>query len=234
MSQGSRRVSGPPTPPTWVRSLEDLPSRVGADDLNVFRPPADAVLRRCGVLLLFGDGPDGPDVLLTERSTTLRAHAGQVSFPGGAVEDVDDGPVSAAVREAVEETGLGPAGVRILGTLPAVYVPASGNLVTPVLAWWADPSPVRAVDPAEVARVARVPVAELVDPAHRFAVRHPLGFVGPGFRVRGLFVWGFTAGLLDHVLHLTGWDTPWDRSRVEELPGYAAASPPRPPEADSW
>jgi 8-oxo-dGTP pyrophosphatase MutT (NUDIX family) len=177
------------------------------------------------VLLLFGEGSDGPDVLLTERSATLRWHPGQVCFPGGAIDPGDDGPAAAALREAVEETGLDPSGVAVLGLLPEVYVPASGYTVTPVLAWWRTPSPVRVIDPAEVARVARVPLAEVVDGRNRFRVAHPSGFVGPGFAVRDLFIWGFTAGLLSRVLTLTGWERPWDRDRVEQVPTPGRTGP---------
>lgn len=74
------------------------------------------------------------------------------------------------------------------------------------------------VDPAEVARVVRVPVRELVDPANRFRVSHPSGYIGPGFRVRGLFVWGFTAALLSRVLTLAGLEEPWDTGKLEPVP----------------
>ncbi len=63
-----------------------------------------------------------------------------------------------------------------------------------------------------------VPIAELTDPANRFRVTHPSGWIGPGFRVSGLFVWGFTAGLLDRMLALGGWERPWDTARHEPLP----------------
>jgi hypothetical protein len=66
--------------------------------------------------------------------------------------------------------------------------------------------------------VARVPVADLVDPSHRLQILHPSGFVGPAFEVADMLVWGFTAGVLDRLLALAGWERHWDRSRVEELP----------------
>jgi hypothetical protein len=74
------------------------------------------------------------------------------------------------------------------------------------------------VDPTEVERAVRVPVAELVDPAARFLVSHPSGYVGPGFAARDLFVWGFTAGILDRVFALAGWERPWSRDRLEPAP----------------
>src|SRR5437868_6535398 len=78
--------------------------------------------------------------------------------------------------------------VRIVTQLPALWIPVSNYLVTPVLAWWREPHPVHPADPAEVARVERLPVRDLVDPANRLRVRHPSGWIGPAFRVRGMFV----------------------------------------------
>ncbi|MEO6703304.1 MAG: coenzyme A pyrophosphatase, partial [Jatrophihabitantaceae bacterium] len=75
------------------------------------------------------------------------------------------------------------------------------------------------VDTAEVAGVQRLPIAALTDPANRFTVLHPSGFTGPGFEVAGLFVWGFTAGLLDRLLRLAGWELPWDRSVIRPVAG---------------
>ncbi len=205
--------------PPWLAGLTAVLGTTRVDQLSRFTPPPGHH-RRSAVLMLFGQALDGsgPDVLLTERSATMRSHPGQVSFPGGAVDPGDDGPAACALREAQEETGLEPAGVEVLGQLPDLFLPVSDFSVTPVLAWWRSPSPVRAVDAAEVARAVRVPVAELVDPANRFRVRHSSGWIGPGFRASGLFVWGFTAGLLDRLLHLAGWELPWDPERVERVP----------------
>jgi 8-oxo-dGTP pyrophosphatase MutT (NUDIX family) len=165
-------------------------------------------------------GSPGPavDVLLTERAATLRSHAGQVAFPGGRIDGPDAGPAAAALREAEEEAGLDPAGVEVLAELPDLYLPVSDYAVTPVLAWWHTPSSVRVVDPREVAQVARVPVPELLDPRNRFRAVHPSGFTGPAFRASGLFVWGFTAGLLDRLFSLTGWERPWDHNRLQSVP----------------
>lgn len=182
-------------------------------------------VRRAAVLMLFGQSDGhGPDVLLTERASTLRSHAGQVAFPGGRVDPGDTGPVHAALREAQEETGLDPAGVVPLALLPELFIPPTGYLVTPVLAHWAAPAPVRAVDPAEVARVVRVPVPVLTDPANRFTVRGPRGHTGPAFRTSGLVIWGFTGSLLSALLHCSGWELPWDGTQVEELDDAWAAA----------
>lgn len=166
-----------------------------------------------------GSGPDltGLEVVLTERSTDLRSHAGQVSFPGGGIDPGEDA-VAAALREAEEEVGLDPAGVDVVGTMPALYMTPSRTGVTPVIGWWREPGPLRVVDPAEVAQVARIPVGELVDPASRFTVRGPAGYRGPAFDVGGLFVWGFTAALLSDLLEACGLARPWDAAVERRLP----------------
>ena len=92
------------------------------------------------MLVLFGDGPNGPDLLFIQRSDGLRLHAGQPAFPGGAIDDGDGGPVGAALREAAEEVGLDPGRRRRGGALPEVFIERSGFRVVPVLAWWREPS----------------------------------------------------------------------------------------------
>ncbi len=202
--------------PGW---LTDLAAKAVRNSVpKALRPPADGGGRPAAVLLLFGEGPQGPDILLIQRSSKGRVHAGQPAFPGGGVDPEDDGPIGAALREAEEETGLDPVGVEVVGTMPELYVWRSDNRVTPVLAWWHTPSAVHAASPDEVESVERIPVAELVAPANRLKLRHPSGFAGPAFRVRGLLVWGFTAGVLDGVLSIAGFEMPWDHTRVEDLP----------------
>ncbi|TMR99955.1 NUDIX hydrolase [Nonomuraea basaltis] len=201
--------------PDW---LDRLAAQAGRTRVPRYLRPPDGRGREAAVLMLFGEGPHGPDVLLIQRSTRGRRHAGQPAFPGGGVDPEDGGPVEAALREAEEETGLEPGGVHVLGTMPELYLTHSDNRVTPVLAWWREPSAVHAASPDEVESVERVPIAELVDPGNRIMLRHPSGTAGPAFRVRGMLVWGFTAMVLDSVLREGGLERPWDPSRVEELP----------------
>ena len=202
--------------PEWLAPVVDAVPLVGPEQLSRFLPPPEGG-RESAILVLFGDGDEGPDLLLIQRSSTMTSHAGQPAFPGGAVDDTDADVVAAALREAEEETGLDPSGVDVIGTLPALYLPPSGFVVTPVIGWWAAPSPVGVVDPGEVARVVRVPLEELLDPANRYSVKHPSGFVGPAFGVRGLVVWGFTAGLLSRLFALVGWERPWGSADVRDL-----------------
>jgi len=206
--------------PAWLQPLAEAAAAVEPGQLSRFLPPEDGG-RMSAILVLLGEGPDGPDLLLIERAADMRSHPGQPAFPGGSVDDTDDGPVAAALREAQEETGLDPSGVEVFATLPDLFLPPSGFVVTPVLGWWRTPTPVHAAAPAEVAAVHRVPVAELTDPDNRVRVTHPSGFIGPAFHVRGMLVWGFTGGLLDRVLAIGGWERPWDVSRIEPLPPSA-------------
>ena len=199
-------------PPAW---LCDLAAAAATMDVpRILRPPASGG-RRSAVLILFGDGPD---LLFIQRSEGLRRHPGQPAFPGGAIDDGDDGPVGAALREAAEETGLDPAGVEVLGTMPELFIPHSGFRVVPVLAWWREPSAVGPVDTGEVAAVERIPIADLADPAHRVMLQNPSGRIGPAFRIGSMLIWGFTAGLVDRLLALAGWERPWNTNAVLDLP----------------
>jgi 8-oxo-dGTP pyrophosphatase MutT (NUDIX family) len=209
------REPGPAAPaPAWLRELADAAATMEVHPQ--LAPPASGG-RESAVLILFGDGPDGPDLLFIQRSEGLRLHAGQPAFPGGAIDAGDGGPVAAALREAVEEVGLDPGGVDVVGTLPEVFIPRTGFRVVPVLAWWRQPSAVAPVDAGEVAAVERVSVAELADPATRLMVQVLDGRTTPAFRVRGMLIWGFTAALVDRLLALGGWEKPWDVTRVEDL-----------------
>jgi 8-oxo-dGTP pyrophosphatase MutT (NUDIX family) len=203
--------------------MAHLVAQLGQQDPGFFSRflPPNTGGRLSAVLILFGPNADGgEDVVLTERSHSMRSHAGQVSFPGGAIDPGDSGPVSAALREAQEEVGLDPAGVQVVAELPALYLPPSNFVVTPIVGWWAAPSPISVVDHLEVARVMRAPLSELTDPARRFTVSHPSGFVGPAFDVDGLLVWGFTAGLLSKVIELAGLERSWDRADHRPLPAH--------------
>lgn len=211
--------------PPWLEPVANSARTIAPEQLSRFLPPEQGG-RQAAVLVLFGEGERGPELLLMERAGSLRSHAGQPSFPGGALDPEDGdpatlGPLRAALREAQEETGLDPAGVQVFGVLPRLYIPVSEFVVTPVLGWWRAPSPVGAVDPGETARVFTVPVADLTDPANRTMAIHPSGYRGPAFLVESALVWGFTAGVIDRILHFAGWEQPWDRGKQVPLDARA-------------
>jgi 8-oxo-dGTP pyrophosphatase MutT (NUDIX family) len=201
--------------PGWLLDLAESARRMIVPP--GLRPPADGG-RHSAILILFGDGPEGPDLLLLQRSQSLRRHAGQPAFPGGVIDADDDGPVGAALREAAEEAGVDPAGVDVIGVLPDLYISRTGYLVKPVLAWWRTPGPVAPGDPAEVTAVARVQVADLADPASRLMIRYPGGQGGPAFLAGEMLVWGFTAFVIDRLLAMGGWQRPWDDRTLTDLP----------------
>lgn len=209
----------PDTVPHWLAPLVRRTGELCATDLSHGPLPPAGIGRAAAVLLLLGvDHSTGePDLLLQRRSDELSAHPGQVAFPGGGLDEGDDGPVAAALREAAEEVGVHAGDVRPVALLPDVYVPPSNFVVTPVVAHWERPGPVSPVDPGETAAVARVPLSVLADPANRLTVRGRAGWALPAFLAPGMLVWGFTGGLVDAVLQLGGWERPWDPDRMEEL-----------------
>lgn len=208
-----------PNPPGWVRAILAQTDGSGA---TTGRPPVQRGHRPAAVLVLLSPGADGRgEVLLIERTPTLRQHPGQPAFPGGAQDLGDPNPAATALREAAEEIGLDPGGVRVVGLLPELSIGVSGFRVTPVLAWWPVPHEVGPCGPAEVARVVQVGLDELADPSVRCSVRHPGGTIGPAFAVHGLLVWGFTATVLDLVLDRAGRTRPWAHDPVRALPPAA-------------
>jgi 8-oxo-dGTP pyrophosphatase MutT (NUDIX family) len=236
----------PDAAPAWLKPLVDnlgeLPrayrSRIPADVAAAFKVAnAAATLagtkRDAAVLVLFSgagaapadgapaDGvPDEADLLLTVRASTLRHHAGQAAFPGGASDPEDDGPVATALREANEETGIDTGRLRPLATLEPMYIPPSGFHVVPVLAYSPDPGPVHVVSPGETAIVARVPVRAFVNPENRLMVyrkERSRRYAGPAFLLNQMLVWGFTGQVISAALDVAGWSKPWNTDDVREL-----------------
>lgn len=229
----------PDASPAWLRPLVDnvagVPAayrrRLGVEALAMItavnaKARITGTGRDAAVLVLFsgphaGPGlPEDADLLVTVRASTLRHHAGQAAFPGGAADDGDGGPVATALREAREETGIDPSRLHPLATLEKIFIPPSGFHVVPVLAYSADPGPVAVVDEAETAIVTRVPVRAFLNPANRLMVYRDARsrrWAGPAFLLNEMLVWGFTGQVISAMLEVAGWARPWDTTDVREL-----------------
>ena len=151
------------------------------------------------VLVPLIEREDDLTVLLTQRATQLKNHAGQVSFPGGRVELIDDGPREAALREAREEIGLDPGFVNVVGYLPD-HVIVSGFLVTPVVAF-VQPGFELLLDSGEVESTFEVPVSFLFDPQNHRTRRRRIGSSEYEIDVIDIpfgehNIWGATAGMI--------------------------------------
>src|SRR5699024_7237933 len=149
---------------------------------------------------------------------------GECAFPGGGL-DPDEAPVDAALRECREETGLVVPQRCVLGTLPALHVRVSGNVVTPVLAW--SPREVREHRPAaardlEADAVGWISRRRLVDPEHRVTVCDGAGGTGPGFRTCAGGSGGLTGKRLRRMLTEAVWVRPWTASARRALGGAGA------------
>ncbi|GGD13081.1 NUDIX hydrolase [Nocardioides daphniae] len=217
----SEVVQDPDRFPEWLRPVVEGAGTITVDDLTRFAPPPGVDARRGAVLMLFAESENGePEVLLTERAHHMRTQPGQVSFPGGGIDEGET-VVEAALREAYEEIGLVSAEIDVFGQLPDLWLPPANYVVTPVLGYWRDRGIVHVASPDEVHAIHHESIAELLDPEHRFNVRHPSGWVGPGFSVgaeKEVILWGFTAGIIARLFDHVGWTTQWDKSRVRDLP----------------
>jgi len=187
-----------------MRPAVTLPEDIAAclDDVYGALPDPDD-LRFAAVigLLLPREDERGPALVLTERSRSLRAHAGQVALPGGKPDPGDDSLVDTALREASEEVGLPETGTTVLGRLPLVPTP-SGFLIVPFVGWAPAGWEPRPTSP-EVWRVLTPRLSELADPAiHRVTERgtwRRRPYAMHEFRVHDPPVWGAT-GIMVHEL----------------------------------
>jgi 8-oxo-dGTP pyrophosphatase MutT (NUDIX family) len=154
-------------------------------------------LRDAAVLIAVVDRGAGSTLLLTKRNERLRAHSGQIAFPGGRLDATDASPEAAALRETHEEIGLAPRFVEVVGRIPD-YLTGSGYRVAPVLAVVRPPLAL-VLNPDEVDAAFEVPLRFLMDPAnHRKESRHwnereRFFYVMPWEDRR---IWGITAGII--------------------------------------
>jgi 8-oxo-dGTP pyrophosphatase MutT (NUDIX family) len=226
----------PEAAPPWLKPLVDnahhvkraYRRRVPPEVLAMVMAASQRASRDAAVLVLFsgppdslpGGVPDDADLLVTVRASTLRHHAGQAAFPGGAADPDDESPVHTALREANEETGIDTGRLHPLATLERMFIPPSGFHVVPVLAYSPDPGPVAVVDESETAIVARVPLRAFLNPENRIMVYRKANtrrFAGPAFLLNEMLVWGFTGQVISAMLDVAGWARPWNHHDVREL-----------------
>jgi 8-oxo-dGTP pyrophosphatase MutT (NUDIX family) len=200
---------GPAVDPQWLRP-DALRQRFAAPphwepeiraDARLFRP--DEPPRAASVLVPLVVHGDSINVLLTQRTAHLHDHAGQISFPGGRVEERDADVIATALRESEEEIGLPAKLVDILGTLPE-YLTATGYRVTPVIGMVEQPFTVL-LDDFEVSEAFEVPLAFLMNPANHERRIYRFGdlartFYAMPYEVRKrYFIWGATASMLRNL-----------------------------------
>ncbi|MEX1147643.1 MAG: CoA pyrophosphatase [Sphingomonadales bacterium] len=178
-SDGNRTAGDFPFDPEMRRAIEGQP------------------LRAAAVLVPIVERPGGYTVLLTRRAGHLTSHAGQISFPGGRIEQADQNPVVAALRETEEEVGVAPASVDVVGQLDE-YHTGTGFSITPVVGFVRPDIRLRP-DPAEVAEAFEVPFDFLMDPANH--MRHRMKWQGLDREYHAIpyqqyYIWGATAGML--------------------------------------
>ncbi|HEV2335466.1 MAG TPA: CoA pyrophosphatase [Stellaceae bacterium] len=168
-----------------------------APGLNPTVTPPSTALRPAAVLVPLVEHAGGMTVLLTQRTAHLSAHAGQISFPGGRIEEDDPDAVAAALRETEEEVGLPRERVSIVGRLDT-YVTGTGFEITPIVGIVAPPFAL-AIDPYEVAEAFEVPLAFILDSSNHQRIERTVGALRRCFFVlpyEGRNIWGATAGIL--------------------------------------
>lgn len=171
----------------------------GDHDLNPGLLPddQDRLIRDAAVLIPIIDRGADPTVLLTKRTDHLNKHAGQISFPGGRLDDDDPGPTEAALRETEEEVGINPDQVDVVGYMQP-YKTVTGYMVQPVIGL-VTPDFTLAINPYEVAEAFEVPFAFLMDRAnHKLHSRVYKGRTREFYAMpyNGYYIWGATAGML--------------------------------------
>jgi 8-oxo-dGTP pyrophosphatase MutT (NUDIX family) len=169
----------------------------GDHDLNPGWTPPSAALRPAAVLVPLVDRNEGMTVLLTQRTAHLSAHAGQIAFPGGRVEESDVDAIATALRETEEEVGLPRDHVEVIGRLDT-YVTGTGFEITPIVGIVRAPYPMQ-IDPYEVSEAFEVPLSYVLDERnHRRTTRefetHTRTFYVLPYDGRN--IWGATAGML--------------------------------------
>ena len=182
-------------------TLYNAPGQIGDGRLDGGRSlNGDRALKLAAVLVPVVDYDNEPKILLTRRADHLAQHSGQVAFPGGKVEAADDGPVSAALREAQEEMGRAAEYVDVAGFL-STYETGSGFRILPVVGF-VRPGFQLEIDHNEVAEIFEVPLELMINEANYS--RHEIEWEGRmeayyAVEYQGYNIWGATAGMLRNL-----------------------------------
>ena len=167
------------------------------DQWHQYQIPPDQKVKHAAVLMPLVGRQEGIHVLFTQRTTYLKDHTGQISFPGGGVEAHDRNRQETALRETQEEIGLPRAAITVLGQLPE-YEMQSGFRITPVVGWIDPPYSTR-LDPLEVEDIFEVPLQHFLSPARyqrRCYVNEGVERKYLAIPYEGRYIWGATAGML--------------------------------------
>ncbi len=185
---------------TW--GTEALSRRLTRGDLHLAHPERPlAELTPAAVLVPLVERPEGFSVLLTQRTSHLKDHAGQISFPGGRAEPEDPHPVATALRETEEEIGLGAENIELVGCLDN-YETGTGYIVIPVVGF-VQPTFSLTLDAFEVAEAFEVPLTFMLAPENRQTMERDVGERRRryyAYQYEERFIWGATAGMLDNLV----------------------------------
>jgi 8-oxo-dGTP pyrophosphatase MutT (NUDIX family) len=187
------------------RALDERPSRAGE------MPPG----RDAAVLIMLFERDGEPWMVFTKRTHQVQHHKGEISFPGGARDPEDDDIERTAVRETVEELGVDPSAINVVGRLDELPTFVTGYNVTPFVAVVPEQHSYRPSD-AEIDEIIELPVDELARVGRRdVIVRRGFEVETNIFETRGHFIWGLTGAILRQFL-----DEVWS-SLATETPGSA-------------
>jgi 8-oxo-dGTP pyrophosphatase MutT (NUDIX family) len=184
-----------PLPGSKAQHLMSPPQRIS-------HPHRGIKPRNSAILILMYPTSHGIHIPFTLRLHTLAHHAGEISFPGGGVEEKDPTLIHTALRETAEELGIDEHAVIVLGQLTPLYVSASQNMIQPIVGWL-DERPTFSPSPYEVERIIEVPVTTLLDPGivgEYQRVKHGQILTAPCYRIDSECIWGATAMILSEFI----------------------------------
>ncbi|MEM6297914.1 MAG: CoA pyrophosphatase [Bacteroidota bacterium] len=183
---------------------QNLPSHIRDFRDGVSTP--DRPPRVCAVMMSFFEDEGKIALPFMQRPDDGSVHGGQISFPGGGIEEADNDLFDTAIREAEEEIGIQVARSSIIGTLSEIYIPPSNSLGTPVLASLPSRPESYTPDPNEVARVLEVAISDLRNPSNHTEKSVTLSdgrkMRFPAFGIDNYLIWGATARILSELFLL--------------------------------